>query len=99
MQTARIEALAEVVEATLRSLSASGAMSASRAEALLSVLEAKPECAEAAADLLAEYRKAHWGTFKTYELHVNFWHEGQMRAVAGQRSRGGAARGRREPGR
>lgn len=38
VQTARIKALAEVVEATLRSLSASGAMPKPQADALLSVL-------------------------------------------------------------
>ncbi|MGO4409479.1 MULTISPECIES: hypothetical protein [unclassified Brevundimonas] len=44
----------------------------------------KPECAAAAADLLAAYRKAHWGELTPGELHINFWHEGQLRAGLGQ---------------
>jgi hypothetical protein len=43
-----------------------------------------PECLGAAADLIAAYRKAHWGEFRPSELHLNYWHEGQMRAAAGQ---------------
>lgn len=50
-------------------------------------LEAKPECTEVAAELLAEYRKAHWGKFKPHELHANFWHEGQLRAAVGRYDR------------
>ena len=44
----------------------------------------KPECAEIAADLLADYRKARWGELTPGELHVNYWHEGQLRAGLGQ---------------
>ncbi|MFK0298613.1 hypothetical protein ACIQTU_05255 [Brevundimonas sp. NPDC090276] len=44
----------------------------------------KPECAAVAADLLADYRKAHWGELTPGELHLNFWHEGQLRAGLGQ---------------
>jgi hypothetical protein len=43
----------------------------------------RPGCAVAAADLLAAYRAAHWGALKPGELHINYWHEGQMRATAG----------------
>jgi hypothetical protein len=41
-------------------------------------------CEAAAADLLAAYRKAHWGTLTPPELHINYFHEGQARAMAGQ---------------
>lgn len=44
----------------------------------------KPECAAVAADLLADYRKAHWGDLTPGELHTNYWHEGQLRAGLGQ---------------
>ncbi|EKY25333.1 hypothetical protein HMPREF0185_02894 [Brevundimonas diminuta 470-4] len=44
----------------------------------------KPECAELAADLLADYRKARWGELTPGELHLNYWHEGQLRAGLGQ---------------
>jgi hypothetical protein len=47
-------------------------------------LGAKPECAAVAADLLAAYRKAHWGELTPGELHLNFWHEGQLRASLDQ---------------
>jgi hypothetical protein len=47
-------------------------------------LAKSPECLAAAANLIAAYRKAHWGNVKPSELHVNYWHEGQMRAAAGQ---------------
>ncbi len=41
-------------------------------------------CAGAAADLLAAYRAAHWGTLTPQQLHINYWHEGQAPAMAGQ---------------
>ena len=44
-------------------------------------------CASAAADLLGAYRHAHWSTLTAPELHINYWHEGQIRAVAGQYER------------
>lgn len=44
----------------------------------------RPECAEIAADLLADYRTARWGELTPGELHVNYWHEGQLRAGLGQ---------------
>lgn len=44
----------------------------------------KPECREVAADLLADYRTAHWGDLNPDELHTNYWHEGQLRASLGQ---------------
>ena len=47
-------------------------------------LSEKPECAEVAADLLASYRKARWGELTPGELHLNYWHEGQLRAGLGQ---------------
>jgi hypothetical protein len=46
-----------------------------------------PDCREAAADLLAAYRTAHWGELTPGELHVNYWHEGQLRASLDQRLR------------
>ncbi|WP_191554206.1 hypothetical protein [Brevundimonas aurantiaca] len=50
-------------------------------------LSYKPGCTEAAADLLAAYRTAHWGSLTPGELHVNYWHEGQLRASLDQRLR------------
>jgi hypothetical protein len=50
-------------------------------------LGATEGCEPVAADLLASYRKAHWGTLDTWQLHINYWHEGQLRAVAGQSDR------------
>lgn len=47
-------------------------------------LSEKPECTATAADLLAAYRRAHWGELTPGELHINFWHEGQLRAGLGQ---------------
>jgi hypothetical protein len=47
-------------------------------------LTATPGCEVVIADLLAEYRRRNWGIFKEYELHLNYWHEGQVRAFAGQ---------------
>ncbi len=46
----------------------------------------KPACLKVAADLLAAYRKANWGKLKPYQLHTNYWHEGQIRAAAGDYS-------------
>ena len=43
----------------------------------------KPGCETATADLLAAYRVKHWGALKPGELHLNYWHEGQMRAEGG----------------
>ncbi len=51
------------------------------------VVADRPGCQGAAADLLAAYRQAHWGRLKPAELHINYWHEGQMRAGAGQTDR------------
>ncbi|MRW92794.1 hypothetical protein GJ699_22605 [Duganella sp. FT80W] len=42
-------------------------------------LEAKPECAVVAADLLRDYQQAHQS-----ESGLLFWHEAQLRADAGQ---------------
>lgn len=50
-------------------------------------LGARPECASAAADLIASYRKARWATLTPSELHLNYWHEGQLRATVGQSER------------
>lgn len=47
-------------------------------------LASKPQCRVAAADLIGEYRKANWGKLQPHELHINYWHEGQLRAAAGQ---------------
>ena len=48
-------------------------------------LAAKPDCHLATADLIAEYRHKHWRTSELFELHISYWHEGQMRASADQR--------------
>jgi hypothetical protein len=50
-------------------------------------LGARLPCASAAADLIAAYRKAHWATLTPSELHLNYWHEGQLRATAGETAR------------
>ena len=47
----------------------------------------KPACFTVAADLLAAYRKAHWATLSPDRLHLNYWHEGQLRATAGDSRR------------
>ncbi len=51
------------------------------------VLGRKDQCLGAAADLIADYRRAHWGELKPSQLHGNYWHEGQLRAAAGQTQR------------
>ena len=43
----------------------------------------KVNCRAAAADLLASYRTANRVRMTLGELHLSFWHEGQMRAVLG----------------
>ena len=43
-------------------------------------LEEKPGCTEAAADLLKDWREAHRAELKIGDLHINYWHEGQLRA-------------------
>lgn len=47
-------------------------------------LAEKPGCEAAAADLLAEWREAHRAELKIGDLHINYWHEGQLRAGLGQ---------------
>jgi hypothetical protein len=47
-------------------------------------LAARPECRVAAADLIRKYRKTHWGKLKPHEVHILYWHEGQLRALANQ---------------
>ena len=47
-------------------------------------LTEKPECAAVAAELLSAYRKTHWSDLTPGELHLNYWHEGQLRAGLGQ---------------
>lgn len=44
----------------------------------------RPGCRGAAADLLALYRAAHRGEMTAEELHVSYWHEGQVRAGLGE---------------
>ncbi len=44
----------------------------------------KVECRPQAAQLLADYRSANWAKLKPGELHINYWHEGQVRALTGQ---------------
>jgi hypothetical protein len=43
----------------------------------------RPGCLDAAADLLAAYRTAHWAAMTPGELHLNYWHQGQVLALAG----------------
>lgn len=43
-------------------------------------------CLEIAADLLREYREANRGRLDVNQLHLNYWHEGQLRAGLGQKS-------------
>jgi hypothetical protein len=51
-------------------------------------LEQRPGCEEAAADLLAAYREAHRSTLNVADLHISYWHEGQVRAgLEGQTER------------
>lgn len=50
-------------------------------------LAQRPECVETAADLLAAYRQAQWANLRPGDLHSNYWHEGQLRAELGQKSR------------
>lgn len=47
-------------------------------------LSEKPECAAVAAELLSAYRETHWSDLTQGELHLNYWHEGQLRAGLGQ---------------
>jgi len=47
-------------------------------------LAAKPSCRAAAVELLAAYRKAHWRELAPWQLHISYWHEGQIRALMGQ---------------
>ena len=46
-----------------------------------------PGCEGAAADLIEAYRQAHWGALTRSDLHESYWHEGQLRAAAGQSDR------------
>ncbi|GEM_PF-3407146 len=43
-----------------------------------------PGCETQAADLIKAYRRANWAAHKPAEIHTSYWHEGQMRAAAGQ---------------
>lgn len=44
---------------------------------------ARRDCFDEAADLIADYRAYHQGTLSAHELSGLLWHEGQMRAIAG----------------
>jgi len=46
-----------------------------------------PECVGLAADLISEYRASHWAALSPSALHLSYWHEGQLRAAAGQNAR------------
>jgi hypothetical protein len=50
-------------------------------------VEQKEGCRRVAADLIADYRAAHWGHLSPAELQANLWHEGQLRAAVGDNSR------------
>lgn len=43
-----------------------------------------PGCEAGAADLIKAYRRANWAAHRPAEIHTSYWHEGQMRAAAGQ---------------
>lgn len=47
-------------------------------------LAVKPGCDAQTANLIAQYRTRHWGELQQHELHILYWHEGQVRAAAGQ---------------
>ena len=47
----------------------------------------RSECRAVAADLLAAYRHARWADLGPDQLHLNYWHEGQIRASLDQRDR------------
>ena len=47
-------------------------------------LDAKPGCHAAAADLIANYRRANWGKIDANGVAISYWHEGQARAMAGE---------------
>lgn len=44
-------------------------------------------CEAAAADLIAEWRTENWIALQPDQLHLNYWHEGQLRAAAEDRAR------------
>lgn len=44
----------------------------------------RPECLATAADLLRDYREARRASLDINQLHLNYWHEGQLRAGLGQ---------------
>ena len=44
----------------------------------------RPACRRAAAELLHDYREAHRPTLKAGDLHISYWHEGQIRAGLGE---------------
>jgi hypothetical protein len=47
------------------------------------ILARRVGCDLAVADLIASYRKSHWGVMTPSQVHLSYWHEGQARAVAG----------------
>lgn len=50
-------------------------------------LSRDPACLEIAADLLRDYREANQVRLDVSQLHLNYWHEGQIRAGLGQKQR------------
>ncbi len=44
-------------------------------------------CRAAAADLIGEYRRSNWGNLLPHQVHLSYWHEGQLRAFEGQTDR------------
>lgn len=44
-------------------------------------------CEAAAADLIAEWRTENWSQLQADQLHLNYWHEGQLRAASEDRVR------------
>lgn len=46
-------------------------------------VQSNPACVQVAGDLVRDYRKLHWGTLTVHQLHINYFHEGQLRAIGG----------------
>ena len=47
-------------------------------------LDARPGCEAQAADLVETYGQVNWAKLRPYQLHLLYWHEGQLLALAGR---------------
>ena len=47
-------------------------------------LARRAACRTAAADLIRDYRETNRAKLKSSDLHLSYWHEGQLRAMAGE---------------